>query len=354
MCRGEPPLTPLSKAAAATVATRLIGSVVDQVRAVSSFAGNQVFRVTLADRVWYLKLAIAAGARRNLQTEVSVLGTVRGHGVPVPPIAASEATGDLAGAPCLLLDDVGGRPLTGTEPEFRFVGAHLRSIHELALVGFGALSTQREMRGKDDSWAETVQRPLAAIRPAVDAGLVEEALITRLSGAVELHQNLFEVPHSRLLHGDFHPRHVYARAGEISGIIDWGDAMSGDPVYDLGRVLHSGMQARGLDFGLSLVRAVIDGYGDAPWLHDDLVTRMLLYAAIFIIKSMEGEFSSGAPWPPFWPVQCRRPQAAEPWRPRSSAGTGEALPSAREAFRPGYRGRCRAARWTRGPPRAQP
>ena len=79
--------------------------------------------------------------------------------------------------------------------------------------------------------------------------------------------------------------------------------MAGDPVYDLGRMVHSGMQARGLDFGLRLVKTVIDGYGDAPWLRDDLVTRMLLYAAIFIISSMAGEFSSGAPWPPFWPAQ---------------------------------------------------
>jgi hypothetical protein len=63
------------------------------------------------------------------------------------------------------------------------------------------------------------------------------------------------------------------------------------------------MQARGLNFGLSLVKTALDGYGDAPWLHDDLVTRMLLYAALFIITSMEGEFSAGAPWPPFWPAQ---------------------------------------------------
>ena len=41
------------------------------------------------------------------------------------------------------------------------------------------------------------------------------------------------------LHGDFHPRHVYAVNNTISGIIDWGDVTVGDPDYDIARVLHS-------------------------------------------------------------------------------------------------------------------
>jgi Ser/Thr protein kinase RdoA (MazF antagonist) len=200
----------------------LIGLDVDlgQVEAVSSFAGDQVFRISLAECVWYLKLAIAADARRDLQVEVAVLETVRGRGVPVPSISAYDPTGDLAGVPCVLLRDVGGSPLTGVEPEFRLVGAQLRRVHDLALVGFGWLSTEQQLRGEDGNWAETIRRRIAAIRPAVDAGLLAGELVSRLALAIDRRQKLLELPYSRLLHGDVHPRHAYAKAGNISGIID--------------------------------------------------------------------------------------------------------------------------------------
>lgn len=38
------------------------------------------------------------------------------------------------------------------------------------------------------------------------------------------------------LHGDLHPRNVLAIAGEITGIIDWGDMCAGDPSTDLAAV----------------------------------------------------------------------------------------------------------------------
>jgi hypothetical protein len=64
-----------------------------------------------------------------------------------------------------------------------------------------------------------------------------------------------------------------------------------------GRLLHSGIRAGGIDHGRSLV-AALSSYGDAPWLTDPRDPRILLYAATFVLSSMEGEFSSGAPWPP--------------------------------------------------------
>lgn len=38
-----------------------------------------------------------------------------------------------------------------------------------------------------------------------------------------------------LLHGDLHPRHIFASDSELTGIIDWGDISAGDPIFDLGR-----------------------------------------------------------------------------------------------------------------------
>jgi len=37
----------------------------------------------------------------------------------------------------------------------------------------------------------------------------------------------------RLVHADLHGDHIFVRDGHLAGIIDWGDALCGDPYYDL-------------------------------------------------------------------------------------------------------------------------
>jgi aminoglycoside phosphotransferase (APT) family kinase protein len=108
----------------------------------------------------------------------------------------------------------------------------------------------------------------------------------------------------RLLHGDFHPRHVYADRGRITGIIDWGDASSGDPLYDFGGVLHSAVLAGGLRSGIEVVRLVRKAYGEAPWLQEDPLSQLLAYSVVFTLSAMRSEFAGGAPWPPWWPAQA--------------------------------------------------
>jgi len=56
------------------------------------------------------------------------------------------------------------------------------------------------------------------------------------------------------IHGDLHPRNVLADAGELAGVIDWGDVAAGDPATDLAVIwmLFSDPRAR---------REVLAAYG---------------------------------------------------------------------------------------------
>jgi hypothetical protein len=60
----------------------------------------------------------------------------------------------------------------------------------------------------------------------------------------------------RLVHADLHGDHVFVRDGHLAGIIDWGDALCGDPYYDLPSLFPG-------TFGGSkpLLRAFLDAYG---------------------------------------------------------------------------------------------
>ena len=296
-----PNTTALTLDAAGDVAAAILRSSVDEVREVACFAGNQVFRLRRGERVVFLKCA----DRLDLEREVAVIEAVRERGVPVPAVEAFDPAGDVAGTPCVVLRDVGGEPLDGDAPEFGGAGAHLRAVHDVMLDGFGSVTVGPGLRGEDATWSDTVERRTAGLAPIVTAGLVPADLATRAGAALDDHRERFDsVESARLLHGDFHPRHVYAVDGHITGIIDWGDATAGDPVFDLGRLVRAGIRDRSVEGGFQLVEIVLDGYGDAPWLRGDLAAKLLLYGVVFSLWSMHGEFESGAPWPPWWPIQC--------------------------------------------------
>ena len=292
---------PISPGQAVTVGQMLLGVDVVAARQVPAFAGNQVFELRLRDRLAYLKLARNVGAYRDIRREVAVLEYVRARGVPGPAVEACDHSGDVAGVPCAILADVGGDPLAGTEPVFGQVGAHLRCLHESLATGFGAVSAEDALVGEDASWRQALERPAMALLPAAGAGLVDAGLLTRARNAIDRFASALDgLGGARLIHGDLCPRHVYAYGSRITGIIDWGDAMAGDPAYDFGRLLHSGIRAEGIGHGRSLVAAALSSYGDPPWLDGPRDRRILFYAAMFVLSSMEAEFSAGAPWRPFW------------------------------------------------------
>jgi hypothetical protein len=76
--------------------------------------------------------------------------------------------------------------------------------------------------------------------------------------------------------------------------------MAGDPAFDFGRLLHSGVRVSGIGHGRSPVAAVLSSYGDSPWLTGPRDARLLFYAAMFALSAMEADFSAGAPSQTFW------------------------------------------------------
>jgi aminoglycoside phosphotransferase (APT) family kinase protein len=283
---------------ARVAAAPLLAEAIDDVRQVPSFAGNRVFRVASTDQVMFVKFA----AREDVAREAAVLAIAASRGVPVPGVA----TADVHGAdPFLALWQVTGHPLHGGEAVYADVGALLHRVHGVVVRGFGSIAGTDRIIAPHASWLGALRDRVDAAQPVVDAGLVPAHLVDRAHAALEEQAStLVTVEEARLLHGDFNPRHVYAHAGSITAVVDWGDATAGDPCYDLARILHSGLLSRDLGFGLDLVRAALTTYPDAPEVDRQLVDRLLIYAAVFILSSMQGEYAGGAPWPPWWPAQA--------------------------------------------------
>lgn len=117
---------------------------------------------------------------------------------------------------------------------------NLKKLHEIKsdkpglLTEQGSTRTWKEMmlsifNGGDFDWQEV------ASREGVDGQLIldsVEKIITKIN-TTDLPETLFS-----FLHTDFNQRNLFVdpNGSEITGIIDWEEAMFGDPLYDLARV----------------------------------------------------------------------------------------------------------------------
>jgi hygromycin-B 4-O-kinase len=103
------------------------------------------------------------------------------------------------------------------------------------LDGFGAFAT--DGRGDFAHWRDY----LAAI---ADPAVFEWAAVSHIVSP-ETVQPLLEIVRrlapkcpdvARLVHGDFGSNNVLAAGGAITGVIDWSEAMLGDPLYDVANI----------------------------------------------------------------------------------------------------------------------
>lgn len=164
--------------------------------------------------------------------------------VPAPKVLGSFM---VRGRPVLVLEKI-NFPLLETvavgkmHRYIRSMIQNLRKIHKIRSGRAGSL----DVSGKNRSWKEIMLAKFdgkdpflnwkeIAKRDELDQSLVlssVENMIKRIDKAE------FAEGNYSFLHTDFNQRNLFVDddSNEISGIIDWGEAMFGDPIYDFARV----------------------------------------------------------------------------------------------------------------------
>jgi hygromycin-B 4-O-kinase len=162
--------------------------------------------------------------------------------IPIPALIASFVFEDI---PVILLQRI-NFPLLESVPvkEMSKYGPsmvrNLKELHKIKSESPGLLANKKDgetwkgmmlsiFDGGDIDWKEV------AGRDSLDGGLVLTS-VEKIKKKIE--HTAFNLKEYSLLHTDFNQRNLFVdpKSHEISGIVDWEDAMFGDPIYDFARV----------------------------------------------------------------------------------------------------------------------
>jgi len=141
----------------------------------------------------------------------------------------------------------GGKVTTLENPEtqamapelLRSVGATLARVHQLEGRGFGLVDWGRHLRttelaGGHRDWAGYLLQNLAGhLAVCMGIGAVSEGEAGEITRRLEGMAPRLEGSPCRLLHGDPGHHNFYSEDGRVTALLDWEDAVCGDPVFDL-------------------------------------------------------------------------------------------------------------------------
>lgn len=187
----------------------------------------------LVNGAWVFQFPRLAGSEERLRKQLVLLPELArevSSAVPVPEFTSTDPV-------CMGYERIEGEPMSadvdGIWPER--LGRFLYDLHLTPpeFVGMRSRSAAdvREARRRE------VDALGAHVLPLLD--IDERATAERMVSAYLDDDDNFRFA-TCLTHGDIGPEHVLVTAsGDLAGVIDWGDAAVGDPVFDMAWVLHA-------------------------------------------------------------------------------------------------------------------
>jgi aminoglycoside phosphotransferase (APT) family kinase protein len=161
--------------------------------------------------------------------EFALLTLLHAAGLPVPRPRHADESAAILPVPCLVIEYVDGHTVTEpsqvTAPLTEFTGQLAAALARLHTAAF----TLADAPYLADSRV-SADRMLETWPASPDEALSESAVRTALA-------HIWPPPllnQPVVLHGDYWPGNTLWRDGTLVGIVDWEDAVLGDPLHDLG------------------------------------------------------------------------------------------------------------------------
>lgn len=245
-----------------------------------------VLNIVYAVRCGEHELIAKSGASEGIRREAAVLAMLRETEVAVPRAVLLPANPTFPDD-LLLLDVLPGRAAKRGDDVLADAGRSLRHLHEMRLPGFGSIGPGQQLAGTSDSWVGFLHAAMTEARKAIPVDVMPAAMHDAAAAQLSQHHirgHLAGIGRGVLLHGDLMPRHIWNNEGRLAGLIDWGDALVGDPLFDLARCSMASEEA---------FQRLLSGYG-GPTPPDERV--LAFYRMAWSLMALTVECRAGGDW----------------------------------------------------------
>ncbi|HVX43728.1 MAG TPA: aminoglycoside phosphotransferase family protein [Mycobacteriales bacterium] len=248
------------------------------------------------------EVVLKANGDRSVRAEACALRLAADAGVPVPPVLGEGIAEDLPGRHWMLLGKAHGRPWTLPTPNSRAsartqedLGRVFARLHGCALPGFGQLT--EDGTGGYERWSEWLTDSLAGpLHFLRSGGYFEPALTSRIERLFTDLAPLLDRRPGVLIHGDLGGMEIFVNTrNQVVGIVDFGNAVVGDPLYDFAHFVRGGPadDPRSAAILPGVRRSYIAHGGENPPNWDQLFA---VYDVFNTVRNAEWAVREDVPW----------------------------------------------------------
>ena len=247
-------------------------------------AGNHyAYEVRFADRTLFFRADDGKTDDDYMLAEECAMRLARAQGVPAPRVHVTDVSLSLVPVRYQFIEWLADPPLRRYDQQGaldraavgRQLGRHTARLHRIRLAGFGFLNTEALQRGGEPAGLDASNRAYFQkklpdhLRFLRDAQFLPPQVLDEIERLLARHDRLLDLPRGSLLHKDLAFWNVLGSHDRITAIIDWDDAVIGDPVDDIAIVKCF--------YGPDVIGPFLEGYRETAPLPDDFEARLSLY-----------------------------------------------------------------------------
>ncbi|SDS36934.1 Phosphotransferase enzyme family protein [Microlunatus soli] len=211
-----------------------------------TWGSTLVVRTVIDDE---LTIFIKAAADQDVHTEAAAIALARSAGVPTVDVLATGTDKQLPGGRWIITRSASGEPMQDvgrtaptTSQTLDDLAECYTRLHQVTLPGHGPLGPGGT-HAVFATWSEWQQRIIErALDQLAANGAASDHFLARSHHLCEKFATDLDAAPAALLHADLGDRELFVDpgTGDVTSIVDWGDALIGDPLYDLVRFVGGG------------------------------------------------------------------------------------------------------------------
>ena len=250
------------------------------------------------------EVVLKASGHQSGGAEANTLRLAAAAGAPVPPVLDEGEDPRLPGGRWMLIRKARGRPWALPTPNVRAsartqddLGRVFALLHACELPGYGPLNAKGE--GSHTRWSDWLRQALTEpLRFLHTGGHFDAELVTRVERLFSSQAPMLDSRPAVLVHGDLGNMEIFVdRKNRVVDIVDFGDAVAGDPLYDFAHFVRGGPadDPRSAAILPGVRRSYAAHGGAEPRSWDQL---FWIYDVFNAVRNAEFSVQVGLPWLP--------------------------------------------------------